>query len=183
MIPRKNSRRDAGFSLCLCFNRTCSENIDESIDIGGDVAGVLMMSSLYSLVAVAESAQKIAAGLNEFLDAVPERSTEITGLISECFAISSALRELSNAIRDPLYYHRFELIREDVSIVGQSLDYTFQDVDRRFGGLRTATYHQVWREMDTHFKNESRNTLVTRLEYYRSFLLRLLHLITGLVLP
>ena len=141
------------------------------------------MASLHSLVAVAESAQDIAAGLNKFLDAVPERSTEITGLISECFAISSALRELSNAIRDPLYYRRFELIQKDVTIVGQSLDYTFQDVERRFGGLRTATYRQVWREMDAHFRAESGNTLVTRLEYYRSFLLRLLHIITGLGLP
>ncbi|KAL8785318.1 MAG: hypothetical protein Q9195_008687 [Heterodermia aff. obscurata] len=55
------------------------------------------------LLAQAETAQDVAAGLNRFLDPVPEYSTEITALISECFAISSALRELQTAIGDSRY--------------------------------------------------------------------------------
>ena len=138
--------------------------------------------STQSLIAVAETAQSIAAGLNKFLDPVPECSTEITGLIAECFAISSALRELSNAISDPLFYRSFALIREDVRTVLSSLDHTFYDVGHLFGGLGGATYRQVWREIDLHFQTESRNTLVTRLEYYRNFLIGLTRIISGSVL-
>ena len=138
--------------------------------------------STQALIAVAESAQDTAAGLNKFLDAVSDCSTEITGLISECFAISSALRELSNAISDPLYYRNFDYIREDVRTVVWSLRYTFDDVKDLFGGLGRATYRQVWRDFDDFFYEESSNTLMVRLEYYRHFLLGLTRSISRSVL-
>ena len=138
--------------------------------------------STQALIAVAETAQDAAAGLNKFLDPVPDCSTEITGLIAECFAISSALRELSHAISDPLYHRDFQYIQEDVRIVVRSLRYTFDDVKDLFGGLGRATYRQVWRDFDKFFLNESNNTLITRLEYYRDFLFGLTRYISESVL-
>ncbi|KAI4183291.1 MAG: hypothetical protein LQ346_006374 [Caloplaca aetnensis] len=130
-----------------------------------------------ALIAVAETAQDIAAGFNKFLDPVPEISTEITALISECYAISSALRELNNAKEDPRFAYEFDYVSRDVSTVRQSLEYTFHDVFRLFGGLgrpthisnRTA-YYQVWREIDDHFYEESHSSLCKRLEYNRLYL-------------
>jgi hypothetical protein len=138
--------------------------------------------SMAALIAVAESAQDVASGLHKFLDGVPESATEITGLIAECFAISSALRELSTAIGDYRFNRRYELIAEDVRTVRLSLDYTFEDVLKLFGGLGRSTYRQVWRDLDLHFQTESRNSLLTRLAYYRNFLMGLARIIAGLVL-
>ncbi|KAL8837596.1 MAG: hypothetical protein Q9170_002473 [Blastenia crenularia] len=131
-----------------------------------------------ALIAVAEKAQDIAAGFNKFLDPVPEISTEVTGLISECYAISSALRELNTAREDPRYSYDYDGVIRDVHTVRQSLDYTFTDVFRLFGGLgRPAShisnrtlYHQVWREIDDHFYRESRSSLIKRLESNRLYL-------------
>lgn len=131
-----------------------------------------------ALIAVAEKAQDIAAGFNKFLDPVPEISTEITGLISECYAISSALRELNNAREDPRYSYDYDFISRDVFTVRQSLDYTFSDVFRLFGGLgrplshisNRTLYNQVWREIDDHFYRESHSSLIKRLEYNRLYL-------------
>ncbi|KAL8955981.1 MAG: hypothetical protein Q9183_006460, partial [Haloplaca sp. 2 TL-2023] len=133
-----------------------------------------------ALIAVAESAQDIASGFNKFLDPVPEFSTEITGLISECYAISSALRELNTAKDDQRYYREYDLIYPDVTFVKQSLEYTFHDVRRLFGGLGRPThlsnriaYFQVWEEIGDHFYWESNSSLLKRLEYNRLFLTEL----------
>ncbi|KAL8966947.1 MAG: hypothetical protein Q9197_005699 [Variospora fuerteventurae] len=115
-----------------------------------------------ALIALAEEAQDIAAGFNKFLEPVPEISTEITGLISECYAISSALRELNTAKEDPRYAYDYDYVSRDVLIARQSLKYTFHDVFRLFGGLgrpsyisnRTA-YYQVWRDIEDHFYQEA----------------------------
>lgn len=130
-----------------------------------------------ALVATAEEAQDIASALNKFLDPVAERSTEITGLISECFAVSSALRQIATAIQDPRYSGRYSSILEDVQMALRSLEFTFNDVHRLFGGLgslthlsMTAGYRAVWRDIEDHFQEESRTSLSGRLEYFRRFL-------------
>ncbi|KAL8716252.1 MAG: hypothetical protein Q9220_000157 [cf. Caloplaca sp. 1 TL-2023] len=129
-----------------------------------------------SLIAVAESAQDIASGFNKFLDPVPEISTEITALISECYAISSALRELNTARDDQRFYREYEFVRQDVAAIRESLHYTFHDVHRLFAGLGRASaiskrtlYHQVWREIEEFFYQESRESLCLRLEHNRLF--------------
>lgn len=130
-----------------------------------------------ALIATAESAQDIAAGLNKFLEPVSEHSTEITLLIGECFNISSALRELDEAVGDSRQTRSYALISEDVRAVLQSLDYTFKDVNYLFGGLSrtihissSSAYRQVWRDIEKFFYDQSLNTLSVRLEYYKRFL-------------
>lgn len=134
-----------------------------------------------ALIAMAETAQDIAAALHKFLDPVAESSTEITGLIAECFGISSALRELHDAIGDLRQNRRHATISEDVRILLLSLDYTFKDVNRLFGGLARSNhitlssgYRQVWRDIEVYFQEESRNTLSVRLEIYKTFLQHLI---------
>ena len=133
-----------------------------------------------ALIALAESAQDIASGFNKFLDPLPESSVEITALIAECYAISSALRDLNTLKEDPRYYQDFPFIYNDVAIVRESLDYTFRDVTRLFGGLgrlthipRRAALHHVWRDIDDFFYHESNASLCRRLEASKSFLLEL----------
>lgn len=142
------------------------------------------------LIASAESAQDVAAGLHRFLEPVPESSTEITGLIAECFGVSAALRELGDVIEDARQNRRYATISEDVQLVLRSLDYTFQDVNHLFGGLtrtnhiaQRSGYRQVWRDIEDHFQAESRNTPSMRLEYYKKFLQDLICImIDGLVM-
>lgn len=76
-----------------------------------------------TLITRAETAQDIAAGLNKFLNPVPEHSAEIAALISECFAISSVLRELSSATGDPRYAWNLNLISQDLGVTLTSLKY------------------------------------------------------------
>ena len=77
-----------------------------------------------SLVAEAAYAQDIGAGLSKFLDALPDQATEITALISELYAISSALRDLDTTIQSREYGHHVALIKDDLELVRLSLAYT-----------------------------------------------------------
>lgn len=126
-----------------------------------------------NLVATAETAQDVASGLNKFLIPVAESSSEITRLISECFAISSLLRDIAAAIRDPRQSSKYPSISEDLRVVVCSIEYTFDDVHRFCGRIvRTSSsaYREVWRCIESHFLEESRNSLIARLEYYKKFL-------------
>ncbi|MCJ1345945.1 hypothetical protein MMC31_004155 [Peltigera leucophlebia] len=126
-----------------------------------------------NLVATAETAQDVASGLNKFLIPVAESSSEITRLISECFAISSLLRDIAAAIRDPRQSSKYPSISEDLRVVVCSIEFTFDDVHRFCGRIvRTSSsaYREVWRCIESHFLEESRNSLIARLEYYKRFL-------------
>lgn len=126
-----------------------------------------------NLVATAETAQDVACGLNKFLSPVAESSSEITRLISECFAISSRLRKIAGAIRDPRQRNNYSSFPEDLSVAVHSIDYTFDDLYRFYGRIErtsSSAYRDVWRCIESHFLEESRNSLIARLEYYNRFL-------------
>ena len=146
--------------------------------------------AVYMYIATAESAQDIAAALEKFLDPVSDRSTEITALISECYAISSALRELNTCHGDLRYHSRPEQVSNDIRVALQSINYTFDDVRHFLGGLgdliypsQTAAYRAVWTNFNDHFEQESGNTLCRRLEFYRRFILAFICLIEGSASP
>lgn len=126
-----------------------------------------------NLVATAELAEDVAAGLDKFLIPVEERSSEITRLISECFAISSVLRDIAAAIRDIRHINDYSSISYDLQVTVASIEYTFDDV-RRFCGriVRTSrsAYRDVWKSIEMFFMGESRNSLLDRLAYYKRFL-------------
>ena len=137
-----------------------------------------------ALTASSETAEDIAGAFLKFKEPLPEAATEITALISELFAISSALLELDTAKRD----HPYQSLRvtEDQEIVLRSLRYTFTDIRKYFGRLRDPlyrsdreAYYGVWHDIDRFFKEESHNSLCRRLEYYRLFLLDLGSIVQG----
>ena len=129
-----------------------------------------------NLIAVAETAQDVASGLNKFLDAAAEHSAEIAELIAECFRISSALRKLDFAQEAYAGTREHARINGDINLVRQSLTYTFRDILRLFGGLGPSTvipgsaYRRVWGEISVNFYRESGNTLSRRLQWYYIFL-------------
>lgn len=125
-----------------------------------------------ALIAVAEKAQDIAAALEKFLGPVEDQSAEITALMAECLSTSSALRELDRKIGDFPYHRRYPEISRDLTTVKDSLNYTFRDVQRLFGGLARvavlprAEYGYVWGDLCDYFRAESGNPLRRRLEIY-----------------
>ena len=138
------------------------------------------------LIARAEDAQDLAAAFNKFLGPVSSAATEITGLISELYAISSGARELHTAFQDPRYQNRQELVEEDLRAVLLSIGLTFTDIQREFGNLDRSTYQTqreayrgVWKDIVGHFQEESDDQLIRRLENYRRFLLELASIVHG----
>ena len=132
-----------------------------------------------ALLAVAETAQDVGSALTKFLDQgdpIADYSADITALIAQCFATSSALRSLRDAADEYPYPRRHQRIANDLNTVRSSLTYSFKDVQHIFGGLGRAgitpgaVYRQVWRELDDHFRREGGVSLKRRLEYYQQFL-------------
>ena len=122
-------------------------------------------------IAVAETAQDIAAALDRFLAPVEDQSAEITALMAECLSASSALRHLDRTIGP--YHRRYLAISHDLNTVKDSLVFTFDDVKRLFGRLGRvgaqaprAEYGDVWDDLCDHFRLESGNSLRRRMEIY-----------------
>lgn len=138
-----------------------------------------------SLIATADSAEHFARFvLPKFRNLMPECAAEITGLITELFAVSTALRELLRLHNDPRYERRYPMIAVDVQSTLLSLDYTFADFHSLLGCLgrpsysSNATLHrQVWQDILDHFQRESGNPW--RLEICRVFLLELAYELEG----
>ena len=132
------------------------------------------------LVAVAEAAQDVAAGLNQFLNQVPNSDVDITSLIGKCYQVSSSLRELATAIEESRRLSQYHGISDEVTDVARSLDHTFKDVHqivgegfedtRKAGKPRSSGFRRVWRNITDHFHKESGNTLERRLELCRKLL-------------
>lgn len=124
------------------------------------------------LIAVAEKAQDVAAALDKFLGPLDDQSAEITALMAECLATSSALRALDRKIGDFPHHRHYPEISYDLTTVKDSLNYTFGDVKRIIGGLGRvagvprAEYGYVWQDLCAFFREESGNTLRRRLEIY-----------------
>jgi len=133
-----------------------------------------------TLAADAESARDVGAGFDRFVNALPEHYAEITALVAELYDISSALRDLDINIASREYGQRTTYILDDLDIVRLSLSMTMKDALELFGRLgdcgyppTVGAYRQVWAVVCNHFRGESGNTLLARLERYRKFLLEL----------
>ncbi|KAI9875375.1 MAG: hypothetical protein M1830_008568 [Pleopsidium flavum] len=133
-----------------------------------------------TLAADAENARDVGAAFDRFVDALPDHFAEITALVAELYAISSALRDLDINIASREYGPRTTHILDDLDRVRLSLSMTLKDALELFGRLgdrgyppTPGAYRQVWEDICIHFRREGRNTLLSRLERYRKFLLEL----------
>lgn len=133
-----------------------------------------------NLAADAQNARDVGTAFDRFLGALPDYFTEITALVAELYAIGSALRDLDLIIISPEYGRRATCILDDLDIVQLSLSITLRDVRELFGGLdrdgyppTARAYREVWIDICRHFERESGNTLQTRLERFRQFIMEL----------
>lgn len=141
-----------------------------------------------ALQANSETAQDVAAAVLKFQEPNPDHATEIAATVAELFGISTALMELNTASREQRNRGRIPLIEDDKYVLLRSLEYTFKDVQRLFAGLDRSTYRTrreayggVWRDIQSYFRNESQNTLLARLEYYKRFIQDITCVVVGLV--
>lgn len=133
-----------------------------------------------NLAADAENARNVGAAFVRFLEFLPEYFTEITALVAELYATDSALRDLDLLIISPEYGRRATFILDDLEIVQLSLELTLRDARRvgrldrdRYPPLSAMAYREVWMDVCHYFQRESLNTLQTRLERFRQFIMDL----------
>jgi hypothetical protein len=133
-----------------------------------------------TLIAEAETAEDIGDAFGKFRVAVEDQAAEVSALVSELYAVGSALREIDSASHSPDYGHNLRNVQDDLDLVRASLTHTLDDVFRILGKigngdrlLTPAAYRQTWRDITYHFQREGGGRLSLRLETYRLFLLAL----------
>jgi hypothetical protein len=150
----------------------------------------------WRLIDSAKDAEDVAAGLQIFLDEIPQYGKDITGNIAELFAISAALRLLDESLDLNQYGKYVGSIIADLDLVIPSLGYTLDDIRNMFGRSKregrqhpgafpgTPPYALIWDDLNTDLKTQG-IALPTRLEMYRNFLQGLYDVLRGLarVLP
>ncbi|PYH45441.1 uncharacterized protein BP01DRAFT_356486 [Aspergillus saccharolyticus JOP 1030-1] len=133
----------------------------------------------------ADNAEDVAAGFRLFRDPLPEHSTEITSLIADLYAISTSLKNLEDLARHRNYRRNLHAVQPDLEVVRTSLKYTLEDVVDFFGDLEgrrgpsREVYKRTWNDLCTFFREESQDSLSTRLAKYKAFLSDLEALIKG----
>ncbi|KAJ5485993.1 hypothetical protein N7530_000293 [Penicillium desertorum] len=126
-----------------------------------------------ALRASRQSADDVAAGFYVFRDPLPEHVGDITSLMSELYAISSALSTLEGLAEDPRKRRYMELIKPDLNVVQASFTYTIEDIGDIFRGLdgadaSPARYKRTWVILNRFFWDQSNYTLATRLAKYKT---------------
>lgn len=133
-----------------------------------------------TLITEAERAEDVGDAFGKFKVAVADQAAEVTALVSELYAVGSALREINTASTSPESIHNLFHIQEDLDLVRASLAFTLDDVLHILGRINNghphppfSAYRQTWKEIMYHFQSEGWGRLCSRLEKYRLFLLAL----------
>lgn len=124
----------------------------------------------------ADNAEDVAAGFRMFREPLPEHATEITSLIADLYAISTSLKTLEDLTKNHFYQQNLSIARSDLEFVRASLKYTLEDVVDFFGNMEVRTgsnrdiYKRTWVELSDFFRDESKESLATRVVKYKAFL-------------
>ena len=136
-----------------------------------------------TLIAEAEKAEDIADAFGKFKVAVDNQAAEVTALVSELYAVGTALRDVNTAICSSEYGRSLRLVEDDLDLVRSSLTYTLDDVFRILGeigngarDLKPTAYRQTWKDICFHFQLDGRPGLGSRLQTYRLFILQLINI-------
>ena len=139
-----------------------------------------------TLTAEAERAEDIGDAFGKFKVAVDDQAAEVTALVSELYAVGSALRAIDDASQSPDYGLNLHIIEDDLDLVRDSLTYVLDDVFRILGKigngdrvLTMAAYRQTWKDITYHFQHRVGGRLCSVLETYRLFLLALCNKLRG----
>jgi len=125
---------------------------------------------------------EVAAGLQLFLDHIPQRETDIYGCIQELLQISAELKELELEFVElqaeiPDFHQVFAGPIKDVHLNLRSLQYDLRNVRRMFGETRQEKYsgerpyRRAWEDLDVYLTmKEGGYSLLPRLETSNIFL-------------
>ncbi|KIW08373.1 uncharacterized protein PV09_01289 [Verruconis gallopava] len=136
------------------------------------------------LLRAADNADEVSAGLQLFLDNIPQRRTDIVDCIRELLALGSAIREIAD--EHPNYEMVTPKLTSDVHMCIRSLELTLRKVRVMFGETRHLKYSgerpyaRAWEELNGHFTIiEGGLSLMARLETYDVFLQVILSVLGG----
>lgn len=136
------------------------------------------------LLRAAQDADDVSAGLQVFLDHIPQRETDLEGCIDELVALSAALREIAE--EHPGYDRINPRLTTDVELCIRSLGLTLRKVRAMFGETRHVKYsgerpyRRAWEDLDNHFVTQGNGpSLVSRLETYDIFIQSILSSLKG----
>ncbi|OCK83881.1 hypothetical protein K432DRAFT_379096 [Lepidopterella palustris CBS 459.81] len=144
----------------------------------------------WRLLEYAKDSEDVAAGLQIFLDEIPQYAKDITGDIAELFAISSALHVLDEGLDLSRYGRYSGRIMGDLDLALPSLGHTLDDIRHMFGKSNRSTqqhpgafpgtpqYGLIWDDLCMDFKNQGMD-LPSRLEMYRVYLQGLYDILKG----
>jgi hypothetical protein len=139
-----------------------------------------------TLTAEAEKAEDIGDAFSKFKVAVDDQAAEVTALVSELYAVGSALRAIDDASQSPDYGLNLRIIEDDLDLVRDSLTYVLDDVFRILGKigngdrvLTMAAYRQTWKDITYHFQRRVGGRVCSVIETYRRFLLALCNKLRG----
>ncbi|KAF2398296.1 hypothetical protein EJ06DRAFT_558151 [Trichodelitschia bisporula] len=128
-----------------------------------------------SLARSAQDATEVAAGLQIFLDHIPQHNTDIYECIQELIALGNAFSSLE--IEFPEYHRLSSRIAEDVDLVLRSFYLTQLRVRGMFGETRYVKftgerpYRRAWEDLSEELKRKERGPgLLSRLETYSVFM-------------
>lgn len=129
--------------------------------------------------------EEIAAGLQIFIDNVPQYEDEISTSLKKLLAISAAIRALETAL-DPAVCEQLDnRFDKDLVLVLQSLRLTLDTVRRMFGQTRSPrvaddpSYTILWEDLSAAFRYQGGPPLGVRLRWCHSFLQELFDLLRG----
>jgi hypothetical protein len=136
------------------------------------------------LLQASKDADQVAAGLQLFLDHIPQRETDLEGCIDELLALAAALREIADD--HPDYDTISQRLNMDVDLCIRSLAITLQKVRTMFGETRHVKYggdrpyRRAWEDLERYLSVQERGpSLLSRLETYRIFIQIILDSLKG----
>ncbi|KAF2501805.1 hypothetical protein BU16DRAFT_546895 [Lophium mytilinum] len=144
----------------------------------------------WRLLEYAKDAEDVAAGLQVFLDEIPQYGKDITGDIAELFAISAALRHLDESLDLSRYGKYVGSIVAELDLAIPSLGFTLDEIRNMFGKSKrdtrqhpgafpgTPQYAMIWEDLNVDLKEQG-IALPARLEMYRVFLQGLFDILRG----
>ena len=160
---------------------------------------------------LAHATEGVATSLTSFVSKVPEHATDITSVVSELFAISTALRSLEASHAVPALRCNFSKIADDVELVVRaSLRVTVRDIFESLarvnvnvnmnanvsasihggvsvgaagGGADPAMHRATWISLWRYFQRQAGFSLHLRLKYYRAMLSEMAAIARGRVGP
>lgn len=132
----------------------------------------------------AKDADDVASALQVFVDEVEQDAVQITGDISELFAISSWLRSFDEALRNPRLARQSSRVARDLDLVIPSIETTLDLVRELLGETRLPgsaelpDYDAVWDQICVEFERDG-PPLLARLELYHRHLEAAFDLLQG----